>query len=66
MESEGPRETRSCSENTREFMVERIRWVHVDKIVLAETKGELMKNLTWWGGKIFSGVILFGHVLISC
>lgn len=53
MESEGPRETRSCSENTREFMVERIRWVHVDKIVLAETKGELMKNLTWWGGKIF-------------
>ena len=53
MESEGPRETRSCSENTREFMVERIRWVHVDKIVLAETKGELMKNLTWWGEKIF-------------
>lgn len=53
MESEGPRETRSCSENTREFMVERIRWVHVDKIVLAETKGELMKNLTWWGEKFF-------------
>lgn len=32
MESEGPREKRSCSENTREFTVGGIRWAHLDKI----------------------------------
>lgn len=42
MESEG-QGRQDPALRTREFTVERIRWVRVDKIVLAEAKGELMK-----------------------
>lgn len=45
MESEA-RETRSCSEHEN-LRLRGSGGSDVDKIVLAETKGELMKNLTW-------------------